>query len=103
MNHFTIEGMLIIVLIFSIPQKYVDNISVFFFFFNSPEHLKRFKSYLSFCHVNMSFTIENKKDNRIFFCDLIIIYEQSLPITNKLLAELSLTLTIFYHSTAKLT
>ena len=56
-------------------RRYVDNI---FVLLNSPEHLNRFKSYLNSRHVNISFTIENEKDNRIFFIDLNIICEQDI-------------------------
>ena len=45
-------------------------------FFHSPDHLKRFQSYLNSCHVNISFTIENEKDNRMSFLDVNIIHEQ---------------------------
>ena len=41
-------------------QRYNDDI---FVLLNSPEHLKRFYSYLNSCHVNISFTIANEKDN----------------------------------------
>ena len=54
-------------------SKIRDNI---FVLFNSPEHLKRFQSYLNSRHVNISFTIENEKDNRMFFFDVNIIREQ---------------------------
>ena len=40
-----------------------------FVLFNSLEHLKRFQSYLNSPHFNISFTIENEKDNRMFFLD----------------------------------
>ena len=42
----------------------------------SPEHLKRFQGYLNTCHFNISFTIENKKDNTMSFLDVNIIREQ---------------------------
>ena len=53
--------------------RYVDDA---FVLFNAPEHLKRVQSYLSSRHVNISFTIENEKDNRMFFLDVDTIYEQ---------------------------
>ena len=54
-------------------RRYVHDI---FVLFNSPEHLKRCHSYLSACHLNISFTIENEKDNRMYFLDVNIILEQ---------------------------
>ena len=54
-------------------RRYVDDT---FVLFNSPKHLKRFQSYLNFPHVNISFTIENKKDNRMSFLNINIIHEQ---------------------------
>ena len=53
-------------------RRYVGDI---FFLFNSPEHLKRFQSYLNSRHVNVSFTIENEKDNRMPLLDVNIIRE----------------------------
>ena len=35
--------------------------------FTSPEHLKRFLSYLKCHHINISFATENGKDNRMSF------------------------------------
>ena len=54
-------------------RRYVDDI---FVLFNSPEHLKRFHSYLNSCHLNTSCTIENEKDNRMSFLDVNIIREK---------------------------
>ena len=54
-------------------RKYVDDI---FVLFNSPEHLKRFHSYLNSCHLNISFTTKNEKDNRMSFLDVNIIHEK---------------------------
>ena len=53
--------------------KCVDDI---FVLFNSREHLKRFQSFLNFRHINISFTIENEKDNGMFFLDINIICDQ---------------------------
>ena len=44
--------------------------------FNSPEHLKLFKSYLNSRHVNISFTIENEKDKRMSFLEVNVIREK---------------------------
>ena len=43
---------------------------------NSAEHFKRFHSYLNSSHLNISFTIENEKDNRMSFLDVNIIHEK---------------------------
>ena len=53
--------------------RFVDDT---FVLLNSPEHLKRFPSYLNSCHLNISFTIEDEKDNRMSFRDVKIIREQ---------------------------
>ena len=50
--------------------RYVDDT---FVLFDSTEHLKCFRSYLNFCHLNISFTIENEKDNRVSFVNVNII------------------------------
>ena len=54
-------------------RRYVDDI---FVLFNSTEHLKSFYSYLNSCHLNISLTIENEKDNRMAFLDVNIIREK---------------------------
>ena len=54
-------------------RRYVDDI---FVLFNSAEHLKRFYSYLNSRHPNISFTIENEKDNSMSFLDVNIIREK---------------------------
>ena len=54
-------------------RKYIDDI---FVLLNSAEHLKRFHSYLNSRHLNISFTIENEKDNRMSFLDVNIIREK---------------------------
>ena len=54
-------------------RRYVD---VIFVLFNSAEHLKRFYSYLNSRHPNISFTIENEKDNSMSFLDVNIIREK---------------------------
>ena len=50
---------------------YRRNVDDIFILFNSGEHLKRFHSYL-----NISFAIENVKDNRMSFLDVNIIREK---------------------------
>ena len=54
-------------------RRYIDNI---FVFFNSGEHLKQFQIYLNFCHLIISFTIENEKD-KMSFLDVKVIREKS--------------------------
>ena len=54
-------------------RRYVDHL---FTLFNSAEHLKRFHIYLNSRHLNISFTIENEKDNRMSFLDVDIIREK---------------------------
>ena len=54
-------------------RRYVNDI---FVLFNSAEHLKRFHSYLNSRHLNISFTIENEKGNRMSFLDINIIREK---------------------------
>ena len=54
-------------------RSYVDDI---FVLFNSEEHLKRFHSCLNSHHLNISFTIENGKKNRMSFLDVNIIREK---------------------------
>ena len=53
--------------------SYVDDI---FVLFKSSDHLKRFRSYLNSCHVNMSFTIETEQNNKISFLGVNVIREQ---------------------------
>ena len=54
-------------------RRYVDDV---FVLFNSPENLKRFHCYLNSCHLNISFTTENEKDNIMFLLDVNIIREK---------------------------
>ena len=54
-------------------QMYAEDI---FALFNSPEHLKCFERYLNSRHVNISSTVENKKDNRMSFINVCIIRKQ---------------------------
>ena len=54
-------------------RRYLHDI---FVLFNSAEHLKRFHSHLNSRHLNISFTIENEKDNRMSFLDINITSEK---------------------------
>ena len=60
-------------------QRYVD---YKFVLLNSAEHLKCFHSYLNFRQLNISFTTENEKDNRISFLDVNTIREKDKFITS---------------------
>ena len=77
-----------------------------FVLFNSAEHLKRLHSFLNSCHLNISFIIENEKDNRMSFLDANIIRKRDKFTTtvyrNQLLAELIPILTLSYHPVTKL-
>ena len=53
-----------------------------FVLFKLSDYLKRFQSYLNFCHVNMSFTIETEKNNKISFLDVNVICELGKFITS---------------------
>ena len=53
-------------------RRYVD----IFVFFNSAQHLKRFHNYLNSRHLNIYFTMENEKDNRMSFLDVNIVREK---------------------------
>ena len=55
-------------------RRYVDDI---FVLFNSPESLKSFHICLNSCHLNISFTTENEKHNKMSFLDVNIIRGQS--------------------------
>ena len=59
-DHYTIEGTFIIYLFYLIQHNI----------------LKRFHSYLNSCHLNMSFTTENEKGNRMSFFDVNTIREK---------------------------
>ena len=54
-------------------RRYVDNI---FILFKSNDHLKYFQDFLNFCHINMSFSMETEKKNKLSFLDVEIIREQ---------------------------
>ena len=56
-------------------RRYVDDI---FNLFNSPEHLETIWKFLSRRHANMSFTIENEKQDRMSFLDVQIIRKNSM-------------------------
>ena len=59
-------------------RRYVNDI---FVLFKSSDHLKRFKSYLNSCHVNMSFSIETQQKNTISFLDVNVVREHGKFVT----------------------
>ena len=54
-------------------RRYVDDI---FMLFKSNDHLKYFQDLLNFCHINMSFSMETEKEDKLSFPDVKIIREQ---------------------------
>ena len=40
------------------------------------DHLKYFQDYLNSCHINMSFSMEAEKENKLSFTDVDVILEQ---------------------------
>ena len=40
------------------------------------DHLKYFQDYLNSCHINMSFSMEAEKENKLSFTDVDVIREQ---------------------------
>ena len=54
-------------------RRYVDDI---FILFKLNDHLKYFQDFLNSCHINMSFSMETEKENKLSFLDVKIIREQ---------------------------
>ena len=54
-------------------RRYVDDI---FLLFKSNDHLKYFQDFLNSCHINMSFSMETEKENKLSFLDVEVIREQ---------------------------
>ena len=54
-------------------RRYVEDI---FILFKSNNHLKYFQDFLNFCHINMSFSMETEKENKLSFLDVEVIREQ---------------------------
>ena len=54
-------------------RRYVDDI---FILFKSNDHLKSFQSFLNSCHLNMSFSMETEKENKLSFLDVEVIRKQ---------------------------
>ena len=54
-------------------RRYVDDI---FILFKSNDHVKYFLGFLNSCHINMSFSMETEKENKLSFLDVEIICKQ---------------------------
>ena len=54
-------------------RRYVDDI---FLLFKSNDHLKYFQDFLNSCRINMSFSMETEKENKLSFLDVEVIREQ---------------------------
>ena len=54
-------------------RSYIDDI---FIVFKSNDHLKCFQDFLNSCHINMSFSMETEKENKLSFLDVEIIRKQ---------------------------
>ena len=54
-------------------RRYVDDI---FILFKSNDHLKSFQGFLNSCHLNMSFSMETEKENKLSFLDVEVILEK---------------------------
>ena len=78
-------------------RRYVDDI---FILFKSNDHLKYFQEFLNSCHINMSFSMETEKENKLSFLDVEIIRKQGKFTTtiyrNLLLVVHIVTLKVFY-------
>ena len=55
------------------PLYYRRYVHYIFVLFNSAEHLKRLHSYLNSCHLIISFTIENEKDDLAEFIPIFTV------------------------------
>ena len=56
-------------------RLYVDDI---FTLFKSNDHLKYLQDFLNSCHINMSFSMETKKENKLSFLDVEVIHRQGI-------------------------
>ena len=54
-------------------QRYVNDI---FILFKSNDHVKYFQDFLNSCHINMSFSMETEKENKLSFLDVEVIRKQ---------------------------
>ena len=82
------------------PHYYRRHVDDIFVSFTSPEHLELFRHFLNGPHANMSFTIENEKQNRMSFLDVQIIRKDKALTTSvyhKPLVKFIHIFTVFYH------
>ena len=78
-------------------QRYVDDI---FVLFKSNDHLKYFQDFLNPCHINMSFSMETEKENKLPFSTLKL-YANKVNLQAQFIEKLLLgvhivTLKVFY-------
>ena len=60
------------------PVFYRRSVDVIFILFKSNDHLKIFSRFLKFLLINMSFSMEAEKENKLSFLDIEIIREQGI-------------------------
>ena len=58
------------------PVFYQHDVDDIFILFKSNDHLKYFQDFLNFCHINMSFSMETEKENKLYFLDVEVIRER---------------------------
>ena len=58
------------------PVFYRRCVDEIFILFKSNDHLKYFQDFLNSCHINMSFSMETEKENKLSFLDVEIIRKQ---------------------------
>ena len=59
-------------------KRYVDDI---FVFFESAEHLSKFRNYFNTCHSNISFSFEQEKNRKLSFLDIEVSREKGKYVT----------------------
>ena len=69
-------------------RRYVDDT---FLLFKSNDHLKYFQDFLNSCHINMSFSMETEKENKLYVNKANLQF-----IENLLLVAYIVTLQVFY-------
>ena len=57
------------------PLSYRLYVNIFILF-KSNNHIKHFQNFPNSCHINMSFSMETEKENKLSFLDIEIIREQ---------------------------
>ena len=74
-------------------RRYVDET---FVLFNSPEHHKRFHSYLNSCHLKISFHIENEKEQNLLLSIITKSFEYAILIFCLLIVQKGLTILLIF-------